>query len=79
MIDANYNNGEPVVPSDTVSPTGHDYHALYVGGLGNVSYLDKGGHVVTLTAVPVGTFLRGIGIKRVNASLTTATLMVGFW
>ncbi len=74
---APFNNGEPVVPSDVTNPN-QPYTGIYIGGAGNLSYLDKGNHVVTLTAPPVGVIIRA-GIKRVNATLTTCTLMVGFW
>ena len=52
-----------------------DYHALYVGGVGDVS-IDhtEGGTAVVYTAVPAGTILPVSGV-RVNAA-TTATSIV---
>lgn len=49
---------------------------IYVGGAGNIAVVNTDDTVVTFTAVPVGTVLY-VEHKRVNASGTTATLMVG--
>lgn len=67
--------GFAVVPSDTVNfPV--RARMLYVGGAGNVSLVGADGVAVTFTAVPVGTVLP-IEALRVNATLTTATNLVG--
>lgn len=66
---------QTITPSDTddlVSPA----VGLYVGGAGNVTGVMESGDVVTFTAVPVGTTLPFV-FKRINATLTTATLMIG--
>lgn len=49
---------------------------IYVGGAGNITAVMMDGGVVLFTAVPVGTILP-IQCNRVNASGTTATLLVG--
>ena len=51
---------------------------VYVGGAGNVAAVGDDGTVVTFTAVPVGTFMP-IGPRRINATNTTATLLVGLY
>ena len=66
---------EAIVTSDTVVKT---YRAIYVGGAGNVSVEMVNGGVVTFTAPPVGTVLRG-HFKHVRATGTTATLLIGMW
>lgn len=64
-----------IVPSDTVNqPEG--FVALYVGGAGNIVVVNQDNSNATFTAVPVGTQLLVAG-KRVNATGTTATLLVG--
>jgi len=71
------NNAEPVVPHDVNLPA-QSYNEIYVGGAGNVTVLTNGNQVVTFTAPPVGSVIE-LGIKRVNATGTTATLMIGKW
>ena len=51
---------------------------LYVGGAGNLKVLTVGGDEVTLTAVPVGTFVP-VNVLRVFATGTTATNIVALW
>ncbi|MEJ0017545.1 MAG: hypothetical protein WDN25_13460 [Acetobacteraceae bacterium] len=54
--------------------------ALYVGGAGNVAIVAAGqvdADAVTLTAVPVGTTITGWAIRKVMATNTTATLLIG--
>ena len=64
-----------ITPSDTVAgPVMWKY--LYVGGAGNVTMLDASNNVVTFVGVPAGTQLLIAG-KRVNATGTTATNIVG--
>lgn len=77
-----------ITPSDTDDQPAME--ALYVGGAGNISITSKvpdgtvtnGGvpqwveTTVVLTAVPVGSLLP-ISPARINATNTTATLMVG--
>lgn len=62
-----------IVPHDTDEQR---FSSLYVGGVGNVTITTLSDRVVTFTAVPAGTHLRVAG-KRVRATLTTASLMVG--
>lgn len=64
-----------VTPSDTVDlPV--VIRGLYVGGAGNVVAVSPGGSVVPFTAVPAGTTLY-IRARRINATSTTATALVG--
>ena len=72
-----------VTPSDTVNIpalTGGNNNGcvLYVGGAGNLKVLTVGGDEVTLTAVPVGTFVP-VQVLRVFATGTTATNIVALW
>jgi len=63
-----------VTTSDTVNlPAG--CRGLFVGGSGNIAAVGDDNVVVTFTGVAGGTFLP-IGPKRINATNTTATLMV---
>lgn len=67
-----------ITPSDSVDfPEGAAGGGIYVGGAGNVSMV-FGSTVVTFTAVPAGTRLP-FAPTRINASLTTATLIVAGW
>lgn len=75
--DGSASNAAVVVPSDTVA-LATPARALWVGGAGNVTALMAGGQTVTFTAVPAGTLLP-IQAVRVNATATTATLIVAFW
>jgi hypothetical protein len=50
--------------------------SLYVGGAGDVSVVAEDGTEAVFSAVPVGTVLP-VRCKRVNATGTTATLIIG--
>ncbi len=50
--------------------------SLWVGGAGNLSLVFNDGTTATITGVPVGTHLP-FRVKRVNATGTTATAIVG--
>jgi len=68
--------GASITPSDSTTV---DFSSLYVGGAGDVAlmlYDDVA--AITITAPPVGTLITGLRIKRVMATNTTATLLVGF-
>jgi len=67
--------GFPITPSDTVDLE-QVTKGIYVGGAGNVSVRFQDDRVVTFTAPPVGTVLP-VAVKRVMATLTTATLLIG--
>lgn len=69
-----YRSWSAIVPSDT-DPLPLGVNGIYVGGAGNLSLTDQNGTTTVFTAVPVGTTLR-VGPLRVNATLTTATLLV---
>jgi len=68
-----YGGGTAITPSDSVD---QQYSGIYVGGAGNVSVIMESGDTVTFTAPPVGTILP-IRVKRVRATATTATLLIG--
>lgn len=65
----------PITPHDTNSFT-KPCHGIYVGGAGNITLVDLNGNVVLFTAVAVG-FILQVAAKRVNATGTTATALVG--
>jgi hypothetical protein len=68
--------GEAVTPSDATVQASGRFNALYCGGAGTVALL-TGGNVVSYT-VPAG-FVLPVGGTRVNATGTTATLMVAMY
>jgi len=67
-----------VTPSDTVNLVGGATKGLYIGGAGNVVAVMQDGTVITFTALAVGVF-HNISVKRVNATLTTATSIVALY
>jgi hypothetical protein len=76
---------DTLAPENAVAVTPHDSNnlpqvatKLYVGGTGNIAMVMKSGQVVTLNAVPVGAVINA-SFKRINATNTTATLMVAFY
>lgn len=64
-----------IVTSDGVD-VASPIRGLYVGGTGDVTAIDHAGTSVVFKAVPVGTTLP-ICPKRIMATGTTATLMIG--
>jgi hypothetical protein len=81
--DQGWNRAKVVTPSDTVDLTDSANQpviaqALYVGGAGNVVFVMPDGVTVLVTAPPVGSILP-IKFKRINATNTTATLLVALW
>lgn len=66
--------GLVIVPSDTVAQG--TFRGIYVGGAGHVSMLGLDGNAVLFSSVPAGTYLP-VGFTRINATGTTATLIVG--
>lgn len=80
MIDQTATRAVAVTTSDTVDLP--DFKAnnklcdwVYIGGAGNVVVVLQDGSTVTFTAPPVGSFL-WIKARRINATNTTATLLV---
>lgn len=67
------NSSYAMVPSDTANQS---FCGLYVGGAGNISMVHGDGSVSLLFGVVAGSFLPFEGV-RINATGTTATLMVG--
>lgn len=63
-----------VTPSDSID-LDRPARALYVGGTGTVTAVLLDGSTVLFTAVPVGAILP-LQFKRINATGTTATLLV---
>jgi hypothetical protein len=64
-----------ITPSDTVNHAGAVARRIYVGGAGVVQLVTLSGAVVAFTAA-AGTYIDCVS-TRVNATGTTATLMVG--
>ena len=52
--------------------------AVYIGGHGNLSFINHEGNSVTLTGCVAGTYLP-IQVKRINSTGTTATNIVAFY
>jgi hypothetical protein len=52
--------------------------SIYIGGAGNLSVLMAGGQTTLFSALPVGTILP-VSCLRINATNTTATLIVAMW
>lgn len=69
-----YTGGFVVTPDNAVLFT-RPVRGLYVGGTGNLTVLTAEGDTLLISAVPVGTILP-LSVKRVNATGTTATLIV---
>jgi hypothetical protein len=65
-----------VVPSDSVNLA--QPATIYIGGAGNASVLTEFGDTVTFTALPVGSVIP-VRVARVNATNTTATLMIAIY
>ena len=70
-----YKNAAAVTTSDTADNYGV---GLYVGGAGNVSVVTEGGQTAVFTAPPVGSIIP-VRFVKVNATGTTATLLVRLW
>ncbi len=66
-----------VTPSDVTiySPA---IRQLYVGSAGNVSVEDEAGNTVTFMNTPAGFYLTPFFVKKVLATGTTASALVGF-
>ena len=73
LVHTTYGGAKAITPSDTADNT---FSAIYVGGAGSVTVVMESGDTVLFTAPPVGTILP-IRVKKVNATGTTATLLVG--
>lgn len=69
-----FRSGEAVTPSDTVNLS-EESRGLYVGGVGDVTVVWKDDTTSLLSAVPAGSLLP-VRVKRVNATATSATLIV---
>lgn len=61
-----------VTPSDAVALVDGVTKGLYVGGAGNISLLMADGTSATFNAIAIGV-IHPLGVKRVNATGTTAT------
>ena len=64
-----------ITPHDTTLLSART-KAIYVGGTGNITIVNPDGTTCLFTAVPQGTILP-VDCKRVDATGTTATLLVG--
>lgn len=70
-----------ITPSDTVDtvfPIGKRGRSLYVGVGGDVTLVTWNNEVITHVGVPQGSILP-CQFKRVNATATTATSLVGYY
>jgi len=72
-----WNKATVVTTSDTVNLT-FPAQALYVGGTGTVTAVLLDDTTVLFSAIPVGAILP-VRCKRVNATGTSATLIVALW
>jgi hypothetical protein len=66
-----------VTPSDSVDFS-YPARALYIGGAGNVVVILEDETAVTFSGVPAG-FILPVVCRRVNATDTTATLIVALF
>lgn len=69
-----FESAAAVTPSDTTNLTKNS-DALFIGGAGNIAVVMADGSTATFDAVPAGTVLP-ISVSRVNATNTTATLII---
>lgn len=74
------NVGDPfkwaeVVTPDDILPLTNPARGLWIGGAGNVSVEMYGGGTAIFSGIPAGTLLP-VQVSRVNATGTTATLIV---
>jgi len=72
---------QPILATSAAVVTPHDtnpnvFNALYVGGTGNITLIDRAGNSVLISAIPAGTILP-IACSKVMSMGTTATLIVG--
>ena len=72
-----FRNAAVLTPHDSNNES-FEFQSIYVGGTGNITVVLQDDTTVLFSAVPVGTILPIAG-KRVNATGTTATLMVGIY
>lgn len=66
-----------ITPSDTVDLSRHT-KGLFIGGAGNIKVDMSDGSTVTLTGIAVGV-IHSISVRRVYATGTTATALVGLF
>lgn len=76
MGGAQYKSGVAITPHDSTDILGGVVQGLYIGGAGNVTVVWADGTTSLLTAVIVGQTYPVV-IRRVNATGTTATALVG--
>lgn len=77
-VEAPASNGRAVTPNDGAD-LAEVTRAVYVGGAGDLRVMLRGDTApVTLVAVPAGTFCP-LRVKRVHATGTTATGIVGLF
>jgi hypothetical protein len=78
-----YNQCAVVTPSDTAdfaqfTQAGVLTGLIYVGGTGTMTVVDQAGATTLFSAIPVAAQFQ-IGVRRINATGTTATLIVACW
>jgi hypothetical protein len=67
----------PVTPHNTTNFT-NEIRQLYVGVQGDIVVVNQDNTTCTFSSVPSGSILGPFYIKRVNATGTTATNIIGF-
>lgn len=67
-----------VTPNDAVDLTLGTCRAIYVGGAGNISIVDGAGTTVVFSNLTAGSILP-VQTARINATATTATLIVALY
>lgn len=71
-----YRTGAQAITPSNVTDLSTPAVGLFVGGAGNISAVMENGDTVTFTGVLAGAFLPFV-FRRINATGTTATNMVG--
>jgi hypothetical protein len=72
-----YSDGIAITTSDTTEYN-PPLQAIFVGGAGSITIVTSGQHSVLLTTPIIGTVHRVPAARKVMATGTTATLMVGY-
>jgi len=75
-----YSDAYAVVPNDSTDFTQGATRAIYAGGAGTISLIMTSGNAVTIT-VPANAigFVINLRVKRILATGTTATLILGLY
>lgn len=66
-----------ITPSDSAELS-HIVRQIYVGAAGDVKVVSAGGQTVIHVAVPAGSYISGLRIRKVFSTGTTASSMIGY-